>query len=342
MNKLILEEIQRMDLLSRYDSSKTLSEQVKILSEADKVFPPEVQIPWDFYNVASKGGGTNPDGMLDALNKIDSVELFWKVNDGVIKNSGGMNIADVINDELENNMGQLDYVKKFQAKLKTLGITSTFTEYTNGWEPGTFKITTPAGKPDLTQTAAAGLPEWTKTFPCLSDRGTMKPSSNPKAVSFTNTNGEIYFFYDDKSFLYIYPDKKELKGTFGCVNNKLLIKKNDSDLQWSKDGGWQTIKTLKNVTVKPKTAVVIPTELKDKTGIMAFQDWLDNNAKGWATGYKEGIINRGQNGRGYGTYGPRTIAAWGKYKTNYLTSAAKLTSAPVAKPAVEPSAQPPG
>jgi hypothetical protein len=341
MNKLILEEIQRMDLLSRYDSSKTLNEQVKNLSEADKVFPPEVQIPYDFYDVSAKSGGTDPEGMLAALNKIDSTELFWKVNDRVKLNSGGMDIAAVINDEIES--GQLDYVQKFRAKLKTLGITSDFTEYSNGWKTNTFKITTPAGKSDLTQTAAAGLPEWTKTFPCLSDRGTMKPSSNPKAVSFTNTNGEIYFFYDDKSFLYIYPDKKELKGTFGCVNNKLLIKKNDSDLQWSKDGGgWQTIKTLKGVTVTPKTAVVIPTELKDKTGIMAFQDWLDTNAVGWATGYKEGIINRGQNGRGYGTYGPRTIAAWGKYKTNYLTSAAKLTSAPVAKPAVEPSAQPPG
>ena len=328
MNKLILEEIQRMNLLSKYDSSKTLNEQTAQIT-------PEMQIAYDFYDKASKNAGTNPNLMRTSISQIKDANQFWVVNDLVKKNSGGMDIAAVINDELDSN--NLFTVQSIVNHLKSKGITSTYTYNGKNFNKNTFKITTVAGKSDLAQAAAAGLPEWTKTFPCLVDRGTMKPSSNPKAVSFTNTNGEIYFFYDDKSFLYIYPDKKELKGTFGCVNNKLLIN-TDKDLQWSKDGEWQSIKTLKGVTVTPKT----PPELKDKKAVMAFQDWLDINAKGCATGYKEGIINRGQNGRGYGTYGPRTIAAWGKYKTNYLTSAAKLTAAPVSKPAVEPSAQPPG
>ena len=322
MNKLILEEIQRMNLLSKYDSSKTLNEQVT----------PELEIAKAIHTAASKITGTDEQGLIDAIKRITSPTQLKAVNDALISTWGGKGLEQVINGAF--GFGDGENAKTITNHLKTKGIAATYTqEGARSMKANSFKITIVAVSP--------ALPEWTKTFPCLVDRGTMKPSSNPKAVSFTNTNGEIYFFYDDKSFLYIYPDKKELKGTFGCVNNKLLIN-TDKDLQWSKDGGWQSIKTLKGVTVTPKTAVVIPPELKDKKAVMAFQDWLDINAKGWATGYKEGIINRGQNGRGYGTYGPRTIAAWGKYKTNYLTSSAKLTAAPVSKPEVEPSAQPPG
>jgi hypothetical protein len=68
----------------------------------------------------------------------------------------------------------------------------------------------------------------------------------------------------------------------------------------------------KNPKVNP---VATPPELKD---VKAFQDWLDVNAKGWATGYKDGIINKGQNGGGYGTFGPRTQKAWATYKDQYL------------------------
>jgi hypothetical protein len=64
-----------------------------------------------------------------------------------------------------------------------------------------------------------------------------------------------------------------------------------------------------------RVPVATPPELKD---VKAFQDWLDVNAKGWATGYKDGIINKGQNGRGYGTFGPRTQKAWATYKDQYL------------------------
>ena len=55
----------------------------------------------------------------------------------------------------------------------------------------------------------------------------------------------------------------------------------------------------------------IPPELKNiENGVRKFQDWLDQNHKNWATGYKDGIINQGKNGGGYGTYGPRTQKMW--------------------------------
>lgn len=69
---------------------------------------------------------------------------------------------------------------------------------------------------------------------------------------------------------------------------------------------------------EPKKSVTPPIQLKDEDGVKLFQDWLDENAPGWATGYKDGILNKGQNGGGYGRFGPRTQKAWSKYKDQYL------------------------
>jgi len=60
----------------------------------------------------------------------------------------------------------------------------------------------------------------------------------------------------------------------------------------------------------------IPTELKDINGVKAFQDWLDANKAGWATGYVNNILNK--TGTGYGRMGPRTTKAWGLFKDEYL------------------------
>ena len=59
----------------------------------------------------------------------------------------------------------------------------------------------------------------------------------------------------------------------------------------------------------------IPTELGDAEGVKKFQDWLDIRYKGWHDKY--GTLDKNVQ-RGYGTYGPRTTAAWNKYKTEYL------------------------
>jgi hypothetical protein len=101
----------------------------------------------------------------------------------------------------------------------------------------------------------------------------------------------------------------------------------EDDLTKTKEDGNKTDGT-KTPNVNP---VKTPPELKD---VKAFQDWLDVNAKGWATGYKDGIINKGQNGKGYGFYGPRTQKAWATYKDQYLKgdTAAETPAAPVTKP----------
>ena len=108
-----------------------------------------------------------------------------------------------------------------------------------------------------------------------------------------------------------------------CVEDSLLTIKDEAPKGDTKtDGG-------KKSGTKP---VAIPPELKD---VKAFQDWLDVNAKGWATGYKEGIINKGQNGGGYGKFGPRTQKAWAKYKDQFLKGGTK-TEQPTTTPPVKP------
>lgn len=69
---------------------------------------------------------------------------------------------------------------------------------------------------------------------------------------------------------------------------------------------------------KKPAPVPTPLQLKDAKGVQTFQDWLDTNAKGWASGYRDGIINKGKNGGGYGKFGPRTQKAWSQYKDQYL------------------------
>lgn len=54
-------------------------------------------------------------------------------------------------------------------------------------------------------------------------------------------------------------------------------------------------------------SATIPTELADAEGVKKFQDWLDTNKKGWATGYPGGVLNKAG---GYGKFGPRTQKQW--------------------------------
>lgn len=68
-----------------------------------------------------------------------------------------------------------------------------------------------------------------------------------------------------------------------------------------------------------------PPEIDSVDGVKAFQDWLDQNHPGWASGYTDGIINKGSNGPGYGTYGPRTRKAWNSHKSDYLSGKTKPT-----------------
>jgi hypothetical protein len=74
-------------------------------------------------------------------------------------------------------------------------------------------------------------------------------------------------------------------------------------------------------TTTPVVGKPIPMALKNSEGVKKFQQWLNTNASGWvSTGTLE--LNPA---RGYGRFGPKTAAAWDKYKNRYLNPSVKTT-----------------
>jgi hypothetical protein len=303
MKQTIYEEIQRIKLLSKYDNSKTLNEQVtsadinmdRLNKEQLSQTPTspssstkEEDIANLFYDGASLAG-TNPGKMFLAIKDIDNTNLFWKVND-LVKTKSGMDIAGVINDEYGFRNAQ--DAKNIVDHLKTIGINATYgLRGSNSMEPNSFKITTKPAESESDDTTSQS--PYSK-FPCV--------KKHRKAVKGKDVNGND--IYTINGVVYYGNGRKRL--TNGTMSNYTC---NDPEFKGKS---------------KP---VEIPEVLKDAEGVMKFQDWLDNNhgddkegeGEGWATGLPDGKLSQAG---GYGRFGPRTQKAWKNpaYKDGYLKS----------------------
>jgi len=158
-------------------------------------------------------------------------------------------------------------------------------------------------KYDNSKTLSEQADPWSK-YPCV--------VNHPNAVKGTDSSGGVN--YTINGVIYYGNGRKKLADStmagYTC---------NDAEFV-------SNTKTPAKPAAKPAAKpVATPPELKD---IKSFQDWLDVNAKGWATGYKDGIINKGQNGGGYGKYGPRTQKAWATYKDQFLKGGNTATQTP--------------
>jgi hypothetical protein len=131
---------------------------------------------------------------------------------------------------------------------------------------------------------------------------------------------EDYYFFTNNNYGNVkITDRKPPHGSYFCKDNVIVltplgITSAEKAAESQKDNAPTAPKTNVKSPAKSKP-IPIPTELKNTEGVRAFQDWLDTNHPGWATGFKDGKLMKG---RGYGTYGPRTSAAWAKYKDEYL------------------------
>jgi hypothetical protein len=129
-----------------------------------------------------------------------------------------------------------------------------------------------------------------------------------------------YYFYTNNNYGNLkITDRKPPHGSYYCKDNVIVltplgITSAEKDVESQKNNTPSASKpNVKSPDKsKPKQTIQKPKELTD---VEAFQDWLDENHPGWATGFKDGKLRKG---RGYGTFGPRTSAAWGKYKDEYL------------------------
>ena len=80
------------------------------------------------------------------------------------------------------------------------------------------------------------LPSWTKQYSCLSDIGKVDKTTDENQV--VGYGDDVFlFFFKDKTFIYEKKDKSQIKGTWDCVSNNLIIKTEDGE-QWSKSGSW--------------------------------------------------------------------------------------------------------
>jgi hypothetical protein len=138
----------------------------------------------------------------------------------------------------------------------------------------------------------------------LKPTGTSTPNTKESSIGVT--------------YQYDYPNDK--KYVYGVKDGKWFGK----NLTNGKEFDLSTFTTaIDNLSKKFPNALKqgtpsLPLQLNNIDGVKSFQDWLDVNVKGWASGYKDGIINKGQNGGGYGNFGARTQKAWNTYKDKYL------------------------
>ena len=134
-------------------------------------------------------------------------------------------------------------------------------------------------------------PDWSK-YPCVVKHPKAKKGKTPKGSEFYQIGNYNY-----------YNNGRKWNIVMKIVQNYTC---NDPEFKTN-------VSTLGD-KVTQKTP--IPTELKDSNGVKLFQDWLDTNAKNWATGFTNGVLNKGA---GYGNFGPRTQKAWNTYGRRFLS-----------------------
>jgi hypothetical protein len=167
---------------------------------------PDAKIAREFYQSAV-GAGTNEANMLTAIQSIKSAAQFWKVNElvkNLPSNSGKLDIAGVINDEMERD--NLEDVKKIVDSLKTAGITATYKIVTRKTNSGavlelfnetTFKITS---QPVVAKTAAELDATWATTYKCV----TLQPGAKTGKMNDGSTKyfvGDVTYFNNGRKLL---------------------------------------------------------------------------------------------------------------------------------------------
>jgi hypothetical protein len=289
MDKLILEEIQRMTLLSKYDNSKTLSEQGSLEYQAAVQAGKNLGELKKYYETTNqKPADTKVSGEQAVVINNPNSKIYFTKNRWFQYTKDGKTITNYGNWSMQNGKPVLTSDLK-----KTTQVDPTKT-----------------GPTDVQVTDCQNFP-----FKLGCKNPILKKLQSCLGMDAASQNGVL----DENTMSNLGKRIQEImfpKGELGISSGANIV----TD-RIRKEGITQKdydlfIQNCKGGT--KKQSIPIPLQLKDTEGIKAFQDWLDINAKGWATGYKDGILNKGQNGGGYGSFGPRTQKAWNIYKDKYL------------------------
>lgn len=254
MDKLIQEELERMKLLSRYDNSKTLTEQTTPNQQAA---------------MRAGYGSVNPE-------RAEQLAAQGKLKTNVNTGTGQPMVT-----KPANPVNKFNVLPTGQPK--------------------------PSGKPTTDKPTTGGQPMVRKPAN-PADKFNVLPTRQSKQNGNATTGGQP-MIYKEPTFADKFNERQQSLG-------QLPSAVNPSDL--AKQGKGKPVANKPSEVPKPKKPVAPPIQLGNGDGIKLFQDWLDKNAPGWATGYKGGVIDQGRAGGGYGKFGPRTKKAWDKYKDQYL------------------------
>jgi|LauGreDrversion4_2_1035121.scaffolds.fasta_scaffold111030_3 hypothetical protein len=340
------ESLNRIKLMMDYDTSKTLNENVKtnkLLNEGiyDKVkemldacstgLGAEMQTRYmkqsDIDDCAGKfvqsfgsAFGTKLDPMREALK--------------IMTAKGGYQDLCMIAKSYEDQAGE-SFLEGIDADID---YDSEWAEFSKAFQA--MKNRSQAQGLKTKEAQQANIDWWETNFPCIfQSNGNVDEKPLPDQNKYYyirikgTSNNEYQVFGDGrvkKSDGTATGKKVSCSGSKVTFVNESIEKKNvfeqidDSGLI---DGGSSPTPTPNpNPTPTPKPKPnPRPSELATVDGVKAFQDWLDENHPNWATGYKDGILNKGKNGGGYGTFGPRTSKAWASYKDDYLSGKTKPT-----------------
>jgi len=94
--------------------------------------------------------------------------------------------------------------------------------------------------PKVIDTTPINLPEWAT---CLKDIQNLKLSQDSKGEDIViepfGTGGDLGYFWNDNTFLYVSKNGNKVYGKWSCKNNSLVIKTDDGQV-WMQGSGWST------------------------------------------------------------------------------------------------------
>jgi hypothetical protein len=304
------EALETIKLRMKYDSSKTLNENVNLIQEQE--------LEKDVEAVNKELGAffsTDEQKVVDILKKYDTTpkfnEFLKKFQEITKKDLGSAFGNSFVPSSDKSEWKQLtDHLRKVRVNLKHqvdkgLNITKIGNEVAEG-------------------------SKWYDAIDAWNNkRGNTFKARDDQYWSY-EPGGDIWNFKKDGKFIYQYPNSSIVKGTWVGDGTNFKIKTEDGEQYDSQTGQWTKQTSNTSNASNPKSASTpssIPAELKD---VKDFQDWLDKNYPGWHDKYK----TLGKDvAKGYGKFGPRTTKAWATYKDEYLKKTPTVT--PTGNPDLE-------
>jgi hypothetical protein len=226
------ESLERTLLMMNYNMKKTLSENVKVISEQENVGGnvEDQQIAIKFRNAVQRLG-TDESGIENTLSMIKDKAQFDRVNSLIPKYTTYKNIQDALNGEYETD--NLDDVLKVKDILSKKGINLTYKTYVDrqsGDLKYKYKSIILSGLTSDSKTSFSKIDEWKKKFPCVFSNG-------------DNVGEDIK--KDSKRVLYIVV-KSETNTKYQLLSNGVLRNMSGSNVGKLRCVGNKTIAESKN------------------------------------------------------------------------------------------------